>query len=74
MDPHELFLRPGSPRNSVGSARVSDKVRSGLVGSGRARVVEFSLNFAKMLTGIKSPVLHLPVNLSICIYHCILFP
>ena len=52
-DPHGLFLRPGSPRNSVGSVRVSDKVRAGPcgsarvrvgpVGSGRARVVEFSL-------------------------------
>ena len=44
-DPHGLFLRRGSPRNSVGSVRVSDKVRAGPVGSGRARVVEFSLNW-----------------------------
>jgi len=40
-DPHGLFLWPGSPRNSVGSVRVSDKV--GAVGSHRARVVKFSL-------------------------------
>ena len=43
-DPHgpeRTFLRPGSPRNSVGSVRVSDKVRAGPRGSGRARVVEF---------------------------------
>jgi len=42
-DPHgpaRTFLRPGSPRNSLVSVRVSDKVRVGLVGSGRARVVE----------------------------------
>jgi len=26
--PDRTFLRPGSPRNSVGSVRVSDKVRS----------------------------------------------
>ena len=32
---HGLFLRPGSPRNSVGSVRVSDEVRAGPVGSGR---------------------------------------
>jgi len=37
----------GSPRNSVGSVRVSDKVRAGPVGSGRARVVEFSYNSAQ---------------------------
>jgi len=55
--PARTFLRPGSPRNSVGSVRVSDKVRAGprgsgrvttivtmvVVGSGRARAVEFSL-------------------------------
>ena len=41
------FLRPGSPRNSVGSVRVSDKVRAGPVGSGRARVVEFSVKQTK---------------------------
>jgi len=39
--PARTFLRLGSPRNSVGSVRVSDKV--GAVGSHRARVVEFSL-------------------------------
>ena len=37
------FMRPGSPRNSVGSVRVSDKVRAGPRGSGRVRVEEFSL-------------------------------
>ena len=45
-DPHGLcglFCGPGLPRNSVGSVRVSDKVRAGPVGSGGARVVEFSL-------------------------------
>jgi len=39
-DPHgpaRTFLRPGSPRNSVGSVRVSDKVRSGPCGSARVR-------------------------------------
>ena len=41
--PARTFLRPGSSRNSVGSVWVSDKVRAGLCGSGRARVVEFSL-------------------------------
>jgi len=30
--PARTFLRPGSPRNSVGSVRVSDKVRAGPVG------------------------------------------
>ena len=44
--PARTFLRLGSPRNSAGSVRVSDKVRAGPVGSGRARVVEFSLNMA----------------------------
>ena len=39
MGPARTFLRPGSPRNSVGSVQV----RAGPVGSGRARVVEFSL-------------------------------
>jgi len=39
--PARTFLWPGSPRNSVGSVRVSDKV--GAVGSHRARVVKFSL-------------------------------
>ena len=39
--PVRTFLRPGSPRNSVGSVRVSDSP----CGSGRARVVEFSLNY-----------------------------
>ena len=42
--PERNFLRPGSPRKSVGSVRVSDKVRAGPRGSGRARVVEFSLS------------------------------
>ena len=42
--PARTFLHPGSPRNSVGSVRVSDKVRAGPRGSGRARVVECSLN------------------------------
>ena len=46
--PARTFLRPGSPRNSVGSVRVSDKVRAGPRGSGRARVVEFSLSHAKI--------------------------
>jgi len=41
--PARTFLRPVSPRNSVGSVRVSDKVRAGQRGSGRARVVKFSL-------------------------------
>jgi len=41
--PARTFLRPGSPRNSVGSVRVSDKVRAGPRGSGRARVVEFRI-------------------------------
>ena len=41
--PARTFLRPGSPINSVGSVRVSDKVRAGPRGSGRVRVVEFSL-------------------------------
>ena len=36
--PARTFLRPGSPRNSVGSVRV----RAGPVGSGWARVVEFT--------------------------------
>jgi len=40
-------LRPGSPRNSVGSVRVPDKVRADPRGSGRARVVEFSLNYTR---------------------------
>jgi len=40
--PAQTFLRPESPRNSVASVRVSDKVRAGPVGSGQARVVEFS--------------------------------
>jgi len=40
--PARTFLRPGSPRNSVVSVRVSDKVRAGPRGSGRSRVVEFS--------------------------------
>jgi len=31
--PARTFLRPGSPRNSVGSVRVSDKVRAGPRGS-----------------------------------------
>ena len=31
------FLRPGSPRNSVGSVRVSDKVRGGPCWSARVR-------------------------------------
>ena len=44
--PALTFLRPGSPRNSVGSVRVSDKVRAGPRGSGRARLVEFSLYLA----------------------------
>ena len=44
--PARTFLRPGSPRNSVGSVRVSDKVRAGPRGSGRARAVEFSLYWA----------------------------
>jgi len=30
--PARTLLRPGSPRNSVGSVRVSDKVKSGPVG------------------------------------------
>ena len=30
--PARTFLRPGSPRNSVGSVRVSDKVHAGPVG------------------------------------------
>ena len=38
--PARTFLRPGSPRNSVGSVRVSDKSPCG---SGRARLVECSL-------------------------------
>jgi len=41
--PTRTFLR----RNSVGSVRVSLKVRAGPVGSGRARVVEFSYNESK---------------------------
>jgi len=40
--PARTFLRPGYPRNPVGSVR-SVRVRAGPVGSGRVRVVEFSL-------------------------------
>jgi len=35
--PARTFLRPGSPRNSVGSVRVSNKVRAGPCGSARVR-------------------------------------
>ena len=35
--PARTFLRPGSPRNSAGSVRVSDKVCAGPRGSGRIR-------------------------------------
>jgi len=45
-----ILLRPGSPRNSVGSVRISHKVRAGPRGSGRARVVEFSLKTPKHVT------------------------
>ena len=41
--PARTFLR----RNFVGSVRVSDKVRAGPRGSGRARVVEFSYKRAR---------------------------
>ena len=37
-DPHgpaRTFVWPGSPRNSVGSVRVSDKIRAGPVGKNR---------------------------------------
>ena len=44
--PARTFLRPGSRRNSVGSVRISDKVRAGPRVSGRARVVAFSLHSA----------------------------
>ena len=35
--PARTFLRPESPRNSVGSVRVSDKDRAGPCGSARVR-------------------------------------
>jgi len=48
-DPHGLFFAARVSEKLRWVRAVSDKVRAGPVGSGRARVVEFSLNWVSLV-------------------------
>ena len=58
-DPHGLCRRPARTQLSFAETRAAKKVRAGSVGSGRARVVEFSYN------AVGKPRVRHPISTSI---------